>query len=123
MGPFKQAGVILDELKAAAGPCTIPFWTGKVRPISSITTKDLSPGFDKNRAIRADKLFFNPDGSIQKVKPTLRGVGLVKAKSEIQIDRFSAKSPRAWPSPSWTTPTPRWLENHLRQRHLLGPLQ
>jgi hypothetical protein len=54
--------------------------------------KDLSPGFDKNRAIRADKLFFNPDGSIRKVIPTLRGVGLVDAKSEIQIDRYSARS-------------------------------
>jgi hypothetical protein len=55
--------------------------------------KDLSPSFDKNRSIRADKLFFNPDGTIQKVTPTLRGVGLVDAKSEIQIDRYSAKSP------------------------------
>ena len=54
--------------------------------------RDLSPSFDKNRSIRADKLFFNPDGTIQKVTPTLRGVGLVSAKSEIQIDRYSAKS-------------------------------
>jgi hypothetical protein len=54
--------------------------------------KDLSPAFDKNRAIRADKLFFNADGTIRKVTPTLRGVGLVKADSEIQIDRHSATS-------------------------------
>jgi len=54
--------------------------------------KDLSPSFDKNRSARADKLFFNADGTIQKVIPTLRGVGLVDAKNEIQIDRYSAKS-------------------------------
>jgi hypothetical protein len=38
-------------------------------------------------------LAFNADGSIQKVTPTLRGVGLVKAGNEIQVDRYSAKSP------------------------------
>src|SRR5262249_18262856 len=54
--------------------------------------RDLSPAFDKNRSIRADKLYFNADGSIRKVIPTLRGVGLVEAKRQIQIDRYSAKS-------------------------------
>jgi hypothetical protein len=34
-------------------------------------------------------MFFNTDGSIKKVIPTLRGVGLTKVSSEIQIDRFS----------------------------------
>ena len=37
-------------------------------------------------------MFFNADGTIRKVTPTLRGVGLVAAKSEIQIDRYSATS-------------------------------
>ena len=93
MGPFKQAGVILDESESGCWTVhhSILDWQGQTYLFYH--DKDLSPGFDKNRAIRADKLFFNPDGSIQKVKPTLRGVGLVKAKSEIQIDRFSAKSP------------------------------
>lgn len=92
MGPFKQAGVILDE--ADSGCWTVHHsildWQGQ--SYLFYHDKDLSPGFDKNRAIRADKLFFNPDGSIRKVIPTLRGVGLVDAKSEIQIDRYSAKS-------------------------------
>jgi hypothetical protein len=35
---------------------------------------------------------FNEDGAIQKVIPTLRGVGIVDAKSKIQIDRYSAIS-------------------------------
>ncbi|HXR07909.1 MAG TPA: carbohydrate-binding protein [Candidatus Acidoferrum sp.] len=51
--------------------------------------KDLSPDFDKNRSIRADYLYFNEDGSIKKVIPTLRGVGIVDAKSKVQIDRYS----------------------------------
>ncbi len=52
----------------------------------------MSPDFDKNRSIRADRLFFNADGTIRKVVPTLRGVGLVGAKSRIQLDRYSATS-------------------------------
>lgn len=51
---------------------------------------DYSPKFDKNRSVRIDSLNFNPDGTIQKVIPTLRGVGLTKARSHIQIDRYSA---------------------------------
>jgi hypothetical protein len=92
MGPFKWAGVILDE--AASGCWTVHHsivdYQGQWYLFYH--DKDLSPSFDKNRAIRADKLFFNADGTIQKVTPTLRGVGLVEAKSEIQIDRYSATS-------------------------------
>lgn len=91
-GPFKQAGVILDESESGCWTVhhSILDWQGQ--SYLFYHDRDLSPGFDKNRSIRADKLFFNADGSIQKVKPTLRGVGLVDASSEIQIDRYSAKS-------------------------------
>jgi Glycosyl hydrolases family 43/Carbohydrate binding module (family 6) len=92
MGPFKQAGVILDESESGCWTVhhSILDWQGQ--SYLFYHDRDLSPAFDKNRSIRADKLFFNTDGTIQKVKPTLRGVGLVDAKSEIQIDRYSAKS-------------------------------
>ncbi len=53
---------------------------------------DYSPAFDKARSIRADSLFFNNDGTIRKVIPTLRGIGVTNAMSPIQIDRYSAKS-------------------------------
>ena len=53
---------------------------------------DLSPKFDKNRSIKADSLFFNADGTIQEVIPSLRGVGISRAESQIQIDRCSSKS-------------------------------
>lgn len=55
---------------------------------------DYSPHFDKNRAARADKVFFNEDGTIQEVKPTERGVGISKATQRIEIDRYSELSPK-----------------------------
>src|SRR5690606_20760466 len=92
MGPFKWAGVILDE---SASGC----WTVHHSLIDYqgqwylfYHDRDLSPDFDKNRSARADKLFFNADGTIQKVIPTLRGVGRVAATSQIQVDRYSAIS-------------------------------
>ncbi|HWC58611.1 MAG TPA: family 43 glycosylhydrolase [Verrucomicrobiae bacterium] len=93
MGPYEQKGVILDE---AADGC----WTVHQSMVEYkgqwylfYHDKDLSPEFDKNRSIRAEYMSFNADGSIQKVTPTLRGVGIVDAKSKIQIDRYSAISP------------------------------
>jgi hypothetical protein len=92
-GPFKPAGVILDE--SASGCWTVhhSIVEYKGQWYLFYHDKDLSPSFDKNRAIRADKLFFNADGTIRKVIPTLRGVGLVEAKGPVQIDRYSATSP------------------------------
>ena len=89
LGPFKMAGVIMNE--SATGcwtnhPSIVQF---KGQWLLFYHHNDLSPAFDKARSIRADSLFFNPDGTIQKVIPTLRGIGLTDANSEIQIDRFS----------------------------------
>jgi hypothetical protein len=92
LGPFKQRGVILDELESGCWTVHHSILDYGEQSYLFYHDKDLSPTFDKNRSIRADKLFFNADGTIQKVKPTLRGVGLVNASSEIQIDRFSATS-------------------------------
>jgi hypothetical protein len=95
LGPFKWEGVLLDE---SASGC----WTSHHSMVDYqgqwylfYHDRDLSPDFDKRRAIRADKLYFNDDGSIRKVTPTLRGVGVVKAGSEIQIDRYSERSGEA----------------------------
>ena len=54
--------------------------------------KDYSPRFDKARSIRADSLSFNADGTIKKVIPTLRGIGVTNPNKEIQIDRYTAIS-------------------------------
>jgi hypothetical protein len=92
MGPFKMAGVVMDE-------SPLNCWTNHQ---SFIQYKDqwylfyhqdaYSPKFDKNRSICIDSLFFNADGSIRKVTPTLRGVGVTKATAKIEIDRYSSKS-------------------------------
>lgn len=91
MGPFTVAGVIMDEKSGC--------WTNHQSIIEFKDQwylfyhhNDLSPYFDKNRSIRADSLFFNEDGTIQKVIPTLRGVGVTNASNKIQIDRYSLKS-------------------------------
>ena len=88
MGPFKVAGVIMDE----SPDC----WTNHQSFIKFkgqwylfYHRNDLSPKFDKNRSVRIDSMFFNTDGTIQKVIPTLRGVGLTNASRKIQLDRYS----------------------------------
>jgi Glycosyl hydrolases family 43/Carbohydrate binding module (family 6) len=92
LGPFQWAGVILDESESGCWTVHHSIVDFKGQWYLFYHDRDLSPSFDKHRSIRADKLFFNADGTIQKVIPTLRGVGHVDAKSEIQIDRYSAKS-------------------------------
>ena len=91
LGPFKITGVIMDESPGC--------WTNHQSIIEFKNQwylfyhrNDLSPQFDKNRSTRIDSLFFNDDGSIEKVTPTLRGVGITEASKKIQIDRYSLKS-------------------------------
>lgn len=92
LGPFKFKGVIMDE-------STTGCWTNhhslvefKKQWYLFYHHNDYSPTFDKARSIRADSLFFEADGSIRKVIPTLRGIGITKATTEIQIDRYSNKA-------------------------------
>ena len=89
MGPFEFKGVIMDELPTGC-------WTNQQSIINFRNQwylfyhqNDLSPNFDKNRSVRIDSLFFNADGTILKVIPTFRGVGLTAASKQIQIDRYS----------------------------------
>jgi len=91
MGPFKVTGVIMDEIPGC--------WTNHHSIVEYQNQwylfyhyNDLSPNFDKARSIRADSLFFNEDGRIRKVIPTLRGAGITDASKKIQIDRYSLKS-------------------------------
>jgi hypothetical protein len=93
LGPFKWAGVILDESESGCWTVHHSILEYQGQWYLFYHDRDLSLSFDKHRSIRADKLFFEADGTIRKVVPTLRGVGLVKADSEIQIDRYSATSP------------------------------
>jgi len=88
MGPFKMTGVIMDE-------SPVNCWTNHQSIVQYNNQwylfyhhNDYSPKFDKNRSIRVDSLFFDADGKIQKVIPTLRGVGVTSAKEIIQPDRY-----------------------------------
>lgn len=93
MGPFKFAGVIMDESPMNCWTNHQSFIEYKGQWYMFYHQNALSPKFDKNRAICVDSMFFNADGTIQKVIPTLRGVGLTPANSKIQIDRYTAISP------------------------------
>ncbi|MGH2271418.1 family 43 glycosylhydrolase [Anaerohalosphaeraceae bacterium U12dextr] len=93
MGPFEHKGVIMDESPSGCWTNHHSIVEYKGQWYLFYHDKDLSPDFDKNRAIRADYLSFNEDGTIRKVTPTLRGVGIADASKEIQIDRYSTTSP------------------------------
>jgi hypothetical protein len=94
LGPFKVTGVIMDETPMGT-------WTNHHSVIRFngqwylfYHQSAYSPGFDKNRSVCIDSLFFNEDGTIQKVTPTNRGVGVTSALQTIEIDRYSQISDR-----------------------------
>ncbi|WP_346857967.1 family 43 glycosylhydrolase [uncultured Draconibacterium sp.] len=91
-GPFTMTGVIMDESETGC-------WTNHHSLLEYNDQwylfyhhNDYSPQFDKNRSVCIDSLFFNADGTIQKVIPTKRGVGITAASGKIQLDRYSAIS-------------------------------
>jgi hypothetical protein len=89
LGPFKITGVIMDESPAGCWTNHHSIMHFKDQWYLFYHHNDYSPTFDKARSIRADSLFFNADGTIQKVNPTFRGIGVTKANTQIQIDRYS----------------------------------
>ena len=89
MGPYKPVGVIMDESESGCWTNHHSIVQFKGQWYLFYHDRDYSPNFDKNRSVRIDRLSFNPDGTIQKVIPTLRGVGISDAKQKIEIDRYS----------------------------------
>jgi len=90
LGPWDFKGIIMAESPTGC-------WTNH----HSITEykgvwylfyhhNDYSPSFDKNRSARIDRIYFNSDGTIKEVTPTLRGVGIKKGISRIDLDRYSS---------------------------------
>jgi endo-1,4-beta-D-glucanase Y len=95
LGPWKFMGVFMDESPTGC-------WTNHHSIVEYngqwyifYHHNDYSPEFDKNRSARIDTIGFNPDGTIIKVIPTLRGVGNSDARTQIQIDRYSEIAPTA----------------------------
>jgi len=93
LGPFKVTGVIMDETPMGT-------WTNHHSLVQYNNQWFLfyhnsaySPKFDKNRSVCIDSLSFNEDGTIRKVIPTNRGVGITVATARIEIDRYSQVSP------------------------------
>ncbi|MDX1955265.1 MAG: family 43 glycosylhydrolase [Chitinophagaceae bacterium] len=93
LGPFKITGVIMDESASGCWTNHQSIMNFKGQWYLFYHDKDLSPNFDKARSIRADSLFFNEDGTIRKVIPTLRGIGVSAAHQKIQLDRYSEINP------------------------------
>ncbi len=88
MGPYEYKGIILEEWPDC--------WTIHQSVVNYkgqwylfYHHNNYSPNFDKSRSVCVDSLFFNADGTIRPVKPTLRGVGINNATQKIQIDRYS----------------------------------
>ena len=50
---------------------------------------DYSPRMDKRRSARIERVAFRKDGTIEEVKPTLRGVGITPSTDRIEVDRYS----------------------------------
>jgi GH43 family beta-xylosidase len=92
LGPFEYKGLIMDQspTKCWTNHHSIVEFNGEWYIFYH--HNDYSPQFDKNRSVRIDRIHFNDDGTIQKVIPTLRGVGITNATDEIQIDRYSELS-------------------------------
>lgn len=93
MGPFEYKGLIMEQSPTGCWTNHHSLVEYKNQWYLFYHHNDYSPEFDKNRSTRIDSLFFNSDGTIQQVIPTLRGVGITDASKEIQIDRYSLVSP------------------------------
>lgn len=91
-GPYTFKGLIMDEWpdKCWTNHHSIVQYRGQWYLFYH--HNDYSPSFDKCRSVRIDSLSFRPDGTIVKVEPTLRGVGLTDARRHIEIDRYSSIS-------------------------------
>ena len=92
MGPYEYKGIIMAE---HANGC----WTNHHSIVNFkgqwylfYHQNFFSPNDDKRRSVQIEKLYFNPDGTIQEVKPTMRGVGINQATEKIEIDRYSNAS-------------------------------
>ncbi|HLP37556.1 family 43 glycosylhydrolase [Lacibacter sp.] len=92
LGPFKIVGAIMDESPSGCWTNHHSIVQFKNQWYLFYHDKDYSPKFDKARSIRIDSLSFNADGTIKKVIPTLRGVGVTAANKQIQIDRYTQLS-------------------------------
>ena len=86
MGPYQYQGKIMDNIGNGTNHHSIVKYNNKW--ILFYHWWEIS-GYNKLRSMRADYMEFNKDGTIKKVKPTLRGIGTPKVNDTIQVDRYS----------------------------------
>ena len=92
MGPYEYKGLIMAEQPNGCWTNHHSIVNFKGQWYLFYHHNYLSPSDDKRRSACIEKLYFNPDGTIQEVKQTIRGVGVNKATEKIEIDRFSSAS-------------------------------
>ena len=92
MGPYEYKGLIMAEHDNGCWTNHHSIINYKGQWYLFYHRNWFSPRDDKRRSVCIEKLFFNPDGTIQEVKPTLRGVGINQATEKIEIDRYNSAS-------------------------------
>ena len=92
MGPYEYKGLIMAEQPNGCWTNHHSIINYKGQWYLFYHHNYFSPNDDKRRSACIDKLSFNPDGTIQEVKQTIRGVGINKATEKIEIDRYSTAS-------------------------------
>jgi hypothetical protein len=92
MGPYEYKGLIMPEHENGCWTNHHSIVNYKGQWYLFYHQNAFSPRDDKRRSVQIDKLFFNPDGTIQEVKKTMRGVGINQATEKIEIDRYSSAS-------------------------------
>ena len=92
MGPYEYKGLIMPEHDNGCWTNHHSIINYKGQWYLFYHRNHFSPRDDKRRSVCIEKLFFNPDGTIQEVKQTMRGVGINQATEKIEIDRYSSAS-------------------------------
>jgi hypothetical protein len=92
MGPYEYKGLIMAEHDNGCWTNHHSIINYKGQWYLFYHRNWFSPRDDKRRSASIEKLSFNPDGTIQEIKPTLRGVGINQATEKIEIDRYSEAS-------------------------------
>ena len=90
-GPWTYQGIIQENVNNSftTHPGIIDY---KGKSYFFYHNGSLPTGGSYRRSVCVDYMYYNEDGTIQKVIPTLRGVGVTAANKQIQIDRYTQLS-------------------------------
>ncbi len=92
MGPYEYKGLIMPEHENGCWTNHHSIINYKGQWYLFYHQNAFSPKDDKRRSVQIERLYFNPDGTIQEVKKTMRGVGINQATEKIEIDRYTTAS-------------------------------